>query len=275
MFRYLVLHLQKFLKKRRTLLILTILGIFLLVSFSISLHRENSLLNQKIQNYIVLISSPFEVGLTEAFNFCSNQINQVKELFSAKKELDQQKEKIVKLKEAFLESKILKQENADLKKKLAYIENKGIKFKTAKLIANFYNSSLKEAFIDAGTKDGIKENNLIFNEDGAIGRVLNVEENNSKIILLNDIRSYIPAKSITNGNKMIISGTGGNLLEVKFISENKVVEIDEVLLTSSEANLVPDNIPIGKVVGSDGEKYLVKSFADLNNFDIVFIYLNE
>ena len=254
---------------------LTLLGIILLAGLSISLHRENSKLGQSIQNYIVLIASPFEKGLSKAFSFCNQQIEDFNELISAKKELDSLKEKVVKLKEYCLEAKILKQENINLKKKLAYIANKPINFKTAKLLANVYNNSLREAFINAGTREGIKENNLIFNEDGAIGRVLSVGEHSSKILLLNDMRSYIPAKSIINDNKMIISGMGGNLLEIKFISENKKIEIGEVLLTSSEANLVPDNIPIGKVIGSDGEKYFVQTFADLNNFDIVFIYLDE
>jgi rod shape-determining protein MreC len=275
MLRYVILHLQKLFRKRKVIFFAIFFGIFFLAVFSIKLHNENNSLEKTAQNYVVMILSPIEMGISNIKKFCSNQGDEFKNLIQAKKENEKLKEKIITLQDSFLKAKILEQENLDLKKKLQYIASKEIKFKTAKLIAGVYNTSLREAFINAGSKDGIKENCLIFNQDGAIGRVISVNQDNSKVMLLNDSRSYIPAKAISNGNKMIVSGSDGDLLEVKFIAENKSIDIGEVLLTSSEANLVPDNIPIGKIVKADGENYKIKPFANLNNFDIVYIYLHE
>lgn len=275
MIRYIILHLQKLFRKRKVAFGVLVSGIFFLTLFSIKMHKENSPLEQITQNYAVMILSPIEISIANIKKFCFTQLNDFQSLVQARTENEKLKEKIIKLQEAFLKAKILEQENLELKKKMQFIGSKEIKFKTAKLIAGVYNTSLREAFINAGSKDRIKADCLVFNEDGVIGRVISVNSDNSKIMLLNDRRSYIPAKAISNGNKMIVSGNDSSLLEVKFIAENKAIEIGEVILTSSEANLVPENVPIGKITKIEDDTYQIRPFADLNNFDIVFIYLNE
>jgi len=240
--------------------------------FTITLHNQKSTIYSKTENIAVIITSPFEAAIKYCADFIKGSFDAISSLMHARDENIELKHAILKLRDSYITSKILKQENEDLKKKLHYIEDGQVHYKTARLVAGIYNNSLKEAFINAGKRDSIAENSLVFNENGALGRIISVENNSSKVMLLNDLRSYIPVKSITTGNRMLLGGNGDNQLIIKFISENREIEIGEILLTSSEAHLIPDNIPVGKVVGFDGEHYLVKPFNDLSNIDTVFIY---
>jgi rod shape-determining protein MreC len=239
------------------------------------MHQANSSVQRILQNYTIATIEPIQNCITYLSKIYRSQIDDIESLIQAKRENVALKEQLITLQSTLLESKILAQENAALKSQLNYIADKGIKFKTAKMIAGVYNKSLSEAFINAGYKDGITDNALVFNKDGALGRIISINNNNSKVLLLNDRRSYIPAKSLNTGNKMIISGIGKDMLEIKFLAENKEPIEGEVLLTSSEANLIPENIPLGKIIKKAGGGYQVAPFANLNNLDIVHIYINE
>jgi len=105
--------------------------------------------------------------------------------------------------------------------------------------------------INKGSSDGIKVDMAVIDSDGLIGRISMVTNNTSvvKLITTNDTKNKISAV-INNKEKIygIINGydSENNLLHL-IITENKVIEEGDVVLTTGMGGVFPSGILIGKV----------------------------
>jgi rod shape-determining protein MreC len=273
MFRYIWRHILKLRKKKKVVAMVAVVSVLSVFTLSLFTFKDQSTLVTNTQGAVLFLTQPITRGFSNTLSFFVDIAGNIKNIFNAKSENAYLRKRNIELEKYFLRAKVLEYENMDLKNKLSYIKENEIKFKTARLIGNVINQSVKELFIEVGDASDIKEDSLVFNEKGAIGRVINVGPLYAKTLLLNDKRSNIPARAVESGIKMIVSGTGGNDLIIKFVSEEKAIKVGEIILTSGEEHLVPDNIAIGYVVGFDGEHYLVRPFNNLANINFAFIYL--
>ena len=243
-----------------------------LISASSIAFRDDSKGYLFVRNAVLQLFTPLVTFADSSCEFITEIIDEIKLVFIAKNENSALREKNALLEKYYVKYEILEKENADLKEKLSYISSQNIKYKTAKIIGNIINESQKELFIYIASDASIVENSLVFNETGVIGRVISINNHYAKILLINDIKSNIPVRSVNSGIKMILSGTGNDDMIIKFLAEEKPIEIGDLIVTSGTENLIPDNIPVGRVVGFDGKYYQVSPFNNLANINIAYIY---
>ena len=154
--------------------------------------------------------------------------------------------------------KELKKENATLKE--AMEENKKLKdlleFKndleieplaTAKIIGREPNSWFRAITIDRGSKEEIKKDMVILDNDGLIGRVMVASPYSSKVMLITDTGSAVPALLRENRACGIVYGTGQKC-EMKYISAEVKVKPGDVIITSGLGKIFPKGIVIGEVI---------------------------
>lgn len=200
----------------------------------------------------------------------------------------------------------LQEENANLRKQL--IENtikksdleklqkleKTLKFVTNKNASSFISSSIvaknsgtyyKSFTISAGSKDGVKNDSIVVNADGLIGRVYEVSDNFSKAISILDNRSPISFEIMGRTSDTGILSQDNNILKISdesmikgyMFDANSNVKVGEIVTTSG-LGLYPSGIPIGKIhqVIPDNQnilKYVVVTpFVDLKSIDKVIIF---
>ena len=97
---------------------------------------------------------------------------------------------------------------------------------------------------------------------GLIGQIIESSYLSSKVLLISDLNSNIPAQITRTGEKIIIKGKDkSNELDVPFAPINMDLKLGDVISTSGMANRFKANIPIGKISSINNDKE--KKFAEV------------
>lgn len=164
----------------------------------------------------------------------------------------------------FSENEFLRAENADLKrqhsssteleidnlrlKNLLMIKDGTVTTITASRIVSDSNSPFfKSMLINSGLNDGVKKGHAVVNEDGVIGRTINVAPNSARVLLLNDINSRIPVKFSETGVNAILAGDNSRLQKIEFMPPDEKANIGDQILTSGMGGIFPPDLPVGHV----------------------------
>ena len=155
-------------------------------------------------------------------------------------------------------------------KKLLNVENKDYARKiTSRVLINPYRSNDLTFFIDAGTIDGLKINDIVFNEYGMIGRVSELGKYSSKVLSILDEDSTVPVISKVTKKSFFIKGGGEKKLHLKHIEKPFQLEHGERVLTTSAAGYFQRGISVGKVIKTLDDVY-IEPFAKISDS----IYVN-
>jgi rod shape-determining protein MreC len=163
----------------------------------------------------------------------------------------------------------LEYENLRLKKLLNINEKNYSKKLIGRILIDPYKNDDFSFVIDLGKKDGLKINDIVFNEYGMIGRVLELGDFSSKVISLYDQDSVIPVFSMETKKSFFVKGSGNNLL-IKHFDSPFSLKHNEVLITTKAAGYFKEGIKVGKVKKTLNEVY-VEPFAKLS--DTIYVYV--
>ena len=153
----------------------------------------------------IVYRSSFIVSIPE--NFIKSSYINLNEYTNFYKEYKQTKEELDQLKSENISTKIIKSENEELKSLIdgyTITSNKIL----AKVIVDHESPFLRSIIINKGSKEKIKIGTNIYDRSYLVGRVIEVNYTNSRVLLLTDLNSNIPV-SITPGNvQAIVVGNG-------------------------------------------------------------------
>ena len=224
-------------------------------------------LRYKINNMFLNFSSPIYFVVKMPFNFLNNFYIAIDNMFFYEKLNRKLISENDDLKTRLKELEILKAENNELKKKINY-KNIDNKYLISKVYFKFVNENENVVTLKVGLKDGIKEHTIVLGDNNNfIGRLVNVQENYSNLLLINSLKSNIPARSLKNNEKLILTGYKSNLLKISyFMSENLNIEDGEEVVSCGDGGFIEDNIYIGKAKKINNEYYIEIDKINLTNF---------
>ncbi|MFP3018413.1 MAG: rod shape-determining protein MreC [Candidatus Tisiphia sp.] len=165
---------------------------------------------------------------------------------------------------------LIQSENKELKKLLSVVEEEQYNYVSAKLLSVSLNPFSKTALVSAGVRHGVEVDQIVTNSKGLVGRVIQVSNNYSKIILVNDVNSRIPITTVSSKEKGIMSGYG-NGSKILYLPKTHLVQKGEKVITSGYGNIYPYGITVGYVKKANAEKVLVKPVVDLSKTEFVSI----
>ncbi|WP_342267572.1 rod shape-determining protein MreC [Candidatus Tisiphia endosymbiont of Empis tessellata] len=169
---------------------------------------------------------------------------------------------------------LIQYENKELKKLLSVVEEEQYNYVSAKLLSVSLNPFSKTALVSAGVRHGVEVDQIVTNSEGLVGRVIQVSNNYSKIILVNDVNSRIPITTVSSKEKGIMSGYG-NGSKILYLPKTHLVQKGEKVITSGYGNIYPYGITVGYVKKANAEKVLVKPVVDLSKTEFVSILLPQ
>ena len=164
----------------------------------------------------------------------------------------------------------LKIENEELRKLLGLPKNENYISVVGKVVTIFSNDYMRSCVINVGSEKGIRNNDMVRNYDGLIGRIIETDENWSRVLLIIDPNSNIPAKIGDEKVNAIISGNNSKKLYISMIHEDTSVHDNDFVETSSYGENFCEKIPIGTLIKKDNETFIVP-FVDFNNLNYVEI----
>jgi len=129
---------------------------------------------------------------------------------------------------------------------------------------------IKSLIINKGFESGIKKGMAALDRSYMIGKVVETNYLSSRILLINDLNSKIPAIIEPGNIKAILNGTGLDYGLLEYLPKNNTVDNGNIVYTSGSDGIFLPGIPIGKVEVVNGIKN-VKFFSDLTQLDFVKI----
>ena len=169
-----------------------------------------------------------------------------------------------------LSNDFLKIENDKLRKLI----NENIKSEEilAKVLIDKESPFLRSIVLNKGSKDKIKIGMAVLDGAYLVGKVIEVNYTNSRVLLLSDLNSKIPALLEPIDMQAVISGTGkdnGKIQYSKEEYENKVKTNEIIVYTSGLGGLFKPGLPVGKVSKEDIK--IINFFSDFRQLDYVKI----
>jgi len=217
------------------------------ISFLIFGRSQNTLIEQ-IRAYVFDLFIPIITLVDiprDATSNLSDRVRNIAMVFSDNRFL---REENIELKRKLIESTELEIDNFRLKS-LLNIKNGTLNTVTASRIVSDSNSPFfRSMLINSGTQANVKKGHAVVNEEGVIGRIINVAVNSSRVLLLNDINSRIPVKFVKNGINVILAGNNSRFLGINFMPEDVKAVNGDLILTSGMGGVFPPDLPVGVVV---------------------------
>ncbi len=248
-----------------------------LLSISIAIIILSSL-DFKVIRYLkvglneVVYRSSFIVSIPE--NFLRNTFEDVSEYTTFYNDYKKGQNELDELKSKNISSEIIQFENKELKELINDYVSSSNKI-LAKIIVDHESPFLKSIIINKGSKDNIKIGTNIFDQSYLVGRVIEVNYKTSRVLLLSDLNSNVPATIAPQNIQAIVSGRGDNYGQIKYIKDGLTEELSEesIIYTSGTGALFKSGIPIGnlRVIENELNKgFLVNFYSDFSQLKYVF-----
>ena len=261
--------LKKSTQQKFSLLTLVFLSIFTILLSSLDFKVIRYL---KIGINEIVYRSSFVVSIPE--NFIKNTFLDITDYATFFNDYKKNKEELNKLKSKNTNFEIVQYENKELKELINDYISSSDKI-LAKIIVDHESPFLKSIIINKGSKDNIKIGTNIFDQAYLVGRVIEVNYKTSRVLLLTDLNSNVPVTISPQNIQAIITGTGKNNGQIKYIKDGFFDQFSEqgIIYTSGTGAIFKSGIPVGKleiIEDKSSTKYNVDFYSDFSQLKYVF-----
>jgi rod shape-determining protein MreC len=130
----------------------------------------------------------------------------------------------------------------------------------------------KQVIIDKGSKDGVRNTQLVVGSEGVVGKITQVTPLYSTVLLVTDPTQHMPVKNVRNGIRGITKGLATNEkgMIVEFIPLDSDVKLGDIFVTSGIGTTYPPGYLVGKVSRIDkppNEAFLTIILKPIQNMD--------
>lgn len=146
----------------------------------------------------------------------------------------------------------------------------------AQVIGTSGSEQSRVLYIDKGTNDGIKTDMAVITPAGIVGKIVQVADNWSQVLPINDQFSGVGAALKDSRLQGILKGTPNGATTLQYIMSDETVKPGEDVITSGGDRIFPKGLPIGKVATVEPGKDLflnirVTPSAQLNQIEEVLV----
>ena len=214
--------------------------------------------------------SAFVVSIPE--NLLKKTFLDVKDYSTFFKDYKKNKKELNELKSNIISSEIIQFENKELKELINDYVSSSDKI-LAKIIVDQDSPFLKSIIINKGSKDEIKIGTNVYDQAYLVGRVIEVNYKTARVLLLSDLNSNVPVTIAPQNIQAIITGSGENNAEIKYIRDGFVNTFDNksIVYTSGTGGIFKSGTPIGRIIKQEeNKKFKVEFFSDFSQLKYVF-----
>jgi rod shape-determining protein MreC len=136
--------------------------------------------------------------------------------------------------------------------------------------------------MNIGSKDFIKIGQTVMGTNGLVGQVVEVSMYSSKVLLITDINSNVPAINTRTGKQLIIKGRSqDDFLEISFLKNNTDIRSGDLIVTSGQAGRFIASLNVGRVIEiirNEGERFatvIIEPSEYINDINEVIISSDE
>lgn len=161
------------------------------------------------------------------------------------------------------EAAAVAEENRRLKALLDLARDDPPAVTAARLIASSASSTRRFATISAGSGKGVTVGMPVRSPLGVLGRVLEVSGSTSRVLLLTDSESVVPARRSTDGVAAFAQGRGDGSLQLRLISLGvNPLKPGDVFVTSGSGGLYRPGMAFAQVISLTRDGAIARLLSD-------------
>ena len=171
--------------------------------------------------------------------------------------------------------------NQRLRRLLEFKEHSLLPLLAAEVVALDSSDWFKTVLLDKGSRDGVSRGMAVVNDQGVVGRVIEVSYNHCRVLLLIDRNSGIDALIQRSRTRGILKGSPLGPCRLEFVIHNADVQLGDMIITSGLAGVFPKGMILGRVSrikGSNGGEGMFQTIevtpaVDFDRLEEAFIIL--
>ena len=167
-------------------------------------------------------------------------------------------------------ARLLDLNNVRLDPRLTYI--------TGVVMADSGSPFRQSVLLNVGARDGIVEGWATMDGIGLVGRISGVAQNTSRVIMVTDASSRIPAVIQPSGQRAIVAGDNSAAPPIDFLENPELVRPGDRVVTSGDGGVFPAGLLLGQVAADPGGRLRVRLAADYERLEFLRVlrhYGNE
>ena len=217
------------------------------------------------------IFNPMQYIIKTPSSFINNLIMERKTIDDLEIEISKLKNENLKIKVNLQRIDVLENEVTRLRSIKAAAIKKIENIKIAKVIQRDVIPNKKSLKMNIGLKDNIKMGQTVMGVNGLIGQVVEINSFTSKVLLITDSSSNVPAIIARTGQQVIVKGgSQTDMMEISFLKNEANIQKGDLIVTSGQAKRFIASIKVGRVtdvVNNEGERFSTVTLMPLENIN--------
>ncbi|MFP5508121.1 MAG: rod shape-determining protein MreC [Alphaproteobacteria bacterium] len=168
----------------------------------------------------------------------------------------------------------LEQENARLLDLNKVRLDPRLTFVTGVVLADSGSPFRQSVLLNVGARDGIVDGWATMDGIGLVGRISGVGRDTSRVILLTDPASRIPATIQPSGQTAIVQGDNTPAPPISFLEDADLVRPGDRVVSSGDGGVFPAGLLIGQVAADPGGRLRVVLAADYERLEFLRVLRN-
>lgn len=250
----------------------TTLPILVLLSGAvIVLGKADQLLFDSLRTSVSDTVAPVLNAVAQPINAVSNVVDRVKMVVRTYQEnvrLESENEKLLHWQQAALN---LDAENRQLRGLLKAVPKTAVSYVTARVIANSGGAFVRMILINAGSEDHLGRGEAAITGEGLVGRLTEVGDRASRVLLITDLNSRIPVTIESTHVPAVLAGDNSERPRLLYLPSQDAVKVGDRVVTSGEGGVFPPGEPVGEVSAVDGGGPRVEPYVELSQLGYVMV----
>jgi rod shape-determining protein MreC len=163
----------------------------------------------------------------------------------------------------------LQAENAELRKLTKFQPPADARYVSAQVIANSGGAFARNVLINVGSHDEVVRGQAAVTGEGLVGRIAEVGNRASRILLLTDLNSHIPVVLDGSRERAVMAGDNSDQPRLLYLPANVAVKVGDRVVTAGSGGVFPPGLPVGVVAAVDGGIVRTEPFAKLARLEVV------
>ena len=218
------------------------------------------------------VTAPLTGGLHEVGATVGGLVSGAGDYWDAVHQNERLKRERKALMQRMVEAKAILQENRQLKAALQLRERSPASVATGRIVGSSFSSPRRFAILSAGTGDGVRVGMPVRSPDGLVGRILDSGSSASRVLLVSDRTSIVPARIIRGGQAVIAQGRGDGTIDLRPLEVGRnPFRRGDIVVTSGTGGLFPPLVPVARVVRLDDDGAIAVPLADPANTSFAIV----
>jgi rod shape-determining protein MreC len=191
---------------------------------------------------------------------------ELSEIHKENQQLRQENARLLQWKQAALR---LEAENNSLRSLLRYKPQPKASFISARVIAAPGGAFLRDVVVTAGRRDGVRKGQAAVAGPGLVGRVIEVGEWSSRVLLITDINARVPVVLDGSRQRAVLAGDNSDQPRLIYLPPEAPVAAGDRVVTSGDGGMVPGGLPVGVVAVVADRMVKIQPMVDLGKLEHV------